>query len=160
MYGDHRVPERSRSERHTNAWLCGVVALLCAYGGEAYSQDVSLEARLASMPKHVAEDLRKNVRQPAGQPVGDGRAIAQALRSQDEKNSVTVRFVRGSVAATARCTEGYVEQRVQRASARDVVIESEEMLDCEVEGCRAFRVIARRDLNIPFDLHVSVTCSA
>jgi hypothetical protein len=123
-----------------------------------HSQELSLEERLASIPRHLADDIRQRVAQPPARR-GNGRATALAVRTQDESESVTVRAVVGGVSATARCVEGYVDQRFRHPSAADVLIESEQLVDCDAGGCRAFQVIAKRQRTDPFNLDVSVTCT-
>jgi hypothetical protein len=117
----------------------------------------TLEQALASMPSELAADIRRRFAE-AGPPPPSTRPLRPPAPPRNSE-WLTAKDVTESVAATARCAIGYVVQGRPRASAADVVIVSEELLDCDVKGCRAFQVVAKRGSTEPFDLDVSVTCS-
>ena len=127
---------------------CGVHACLLA----AAFATQSLAAQAPEPPPPAAETpvvevARAQVRQAALQK------HAPAARSASARGAIR------SVAAAARCIEGYVVNGQQRASASDVRIVAAERADCDAGRCRSYQVTAARDSEQPFDLEVSVTCS-
>jgi len=126
---------------------------------EAYS-NAPLEERLKALPEDLAAEVREHFsRAPAAVRLrGEQQPRLPAPLPPDSERQKSS-GVSGIVTASARCASGYVVRGRHDASAPDVVIESEELVDCDVVGCRAFEIIAKRVSTAPYDLDVSVTCA-
>ena len=134
------------------------------------NQQLDLASATARLSPEDAAELRARLEeaerrlgavtfQPDDAPSEAARA-QQRERILARAQQTLGRGVTGSVSATARCADGYVNLGQHRASAADVVIVRTLRLDCDARGCRAFQVDARRESNEPFDLEVSVVCSS
>jgi hypothetical protein len=106
-----------------------------------------------------SRDLSLSTESQAGIDSEQTRARLRDVVSNLKPETTQVDGVRGSVAATARCAEGFVVSHQHRASAPDVEIVSEQLIDCQGNQCRAYQVNATTKDAAPFDLTVSVTCS-
>jgi len=153
--------------------VCGVaIALACADiaqaqratapsvdSPEAYT-NAALEERLSSLPKELAAKVREHLsRAPETVRLrGEEHPPLPPPPAHQSERQKSL-GVSGVVTASARCAGGYVVRGSHSASAPDVVIESEELIDCDVVGCRAFEIVAKRVSTAPYDLDVSVTCA-
>lgn len=130
--------------------------------GLAQSSEPSAEA-LSRLTSAYAELRRQNPELEERSPARLAADAQQILRAHRERmpdtRVVTARAAEGSVAAAARCKEGYVVNARHRASAEDVKIVAAERGECDAGRCRSYQVTAARDGAQPFDLEVSVTCS-
>jgi hypothetical protein len=126
---------------------------------EAYS-NAPLEERLKTLPDDLAAEVREHFSRAAeavrlrteAQP-----PLPAPSRLASERQKIS--GVSGVVTVSVRCASGYVVRGRYDVTAPDVVIESEEPVDCDRRGCRAFAVIAKRVSTAPYDLDVSVTCA-
>jgi hypothetical protein len=148
--------------RASLAWgLFGFLALKATIAF-AQSSELSGEA-LNRLTNAYAELRRQNPELEERSPARIAADAQQILRARRERmpdtSVVTARSVVSSVAAAARCQEGYVVNGNHRASAAEVRIVAAERRECDGGRCRSFQVTAARDTTEPFDLEVSVTCS-
>lgn len=152
-----RVPRGHRAVLGLLA-VCALQPAICAaqigeISPEAVSEAVAAYERLrredAGLPERTAEAIAEDI-----------KAMVRDIRNRaGDMKSVTARSAEGSVAASARCLEGYVTGREHSASDQNVAVVSEDLRDCEAAGCRAYEVSAISERTEPFDLSVSVTCS-
>jgi len=130
----------------------------------AAAQDATLGERFSAMPKEMSEQLEQRFADIKGSPQGARDAERETVTRvppHEAGNSELLRLnaISESVAASARCARGYVVDRRHWVSAADAAVVSEELIDCDVGGCRAFQVVVNRLDPAPFDLDISVTCS-
>lgn len=128
----------------------------------AQSRELSPEA-ISELTRAYAEMRRRNPEleeRSAQQIATDVQALLRARRERMRDTSAeTAVSAEGSVAATARCKEGYVLEGKHKATDQSVSIVSANQRDCDAGGCRAYEVSAVSERTEPFDLEVSVTCS-
>lgn len=131
--------------------------------GFAQSTEIPAE-KLDALTKAYAELRRENPELEERSPEQIAADVREILRAGRERmadtSAVTARSAEGSVAASARCKEGYVVERRHNANDRSVRIVSEDLHDCDARGCRAYEVNAISESAVPFQLDVSVVCSS
>jgi hypothetical protein len=163
-----RAPRRSVYAKlsRVGSWRWLVTGLQLALGSflaalPVCAQEEVSASRVSQLPAQVSQQLEGLWAQSGESlsPITDEQrqSLLAELRSRSRADTTNVENVIESVSASARCLEGYVLQTRHRASAPDVEIVSEDFLDCDDGGCRAFQVVARGETL--FDLQLSVTCS-
>jgi hypothetical protein len=146
--------------------LAAVVLVTSVSFGPAQSQEISI-GPLPTLAE-AREELRKRVpdfeRHAAQTTEAERQTFVRELQGRTSRqvpktDSASIRSATGSVAAAARCRDGYVLEGKHAAPDRSVKIVSENLRDCDVNGCRAYEVSAISESSEPFDLNVSVVCS-
>lgn len=88
-------------------------------------------------------------------------ASMQAMDATAQQNTTKEEQINGiveSTSATVRCDAGNVVTGGYEASSSDIIVDSQEPVDCE-NGCKAWQVTAHRETQDPFNLRVWVECS-
>lgn len=141
-----------------------VIGIFALYAQASFSQAAEITPEKLDKAAKIYAELRRQSPQleprSAERVAADFDAVVRAKRAaMPDLSNVTVRAVSGSVAASARCKEGYVRTGSYRAGDQGVRLVSENRSDCDARGCRAYEVTVANDSGKPFDLTVSVTCS-
>lgn len=139
----------------------GILALAPRIGS-AQSTEITPE-KLDELVEVYAELRREDPELEARSREQIAADVQELLRARRERardtTAVTARSADGSVVASARCKEGHVVNGRHTASDRAVTIVSEDVRDCDADGCRAYQVNAVSESTEPFDLSVSVVCA-
>lgn len=158
---DTTVPGHVPSQRLACTAALALVLTLTSFSLGA--QEIS-SAKLDELTRAYAERRRENPElqeRSREQIAAEVLEIMRAARDRmPDTSEVSARSVEGSVAASARCKQGYVVGSRHSASRQDVSIVSEEPRDCDARGCRAYEVQAVSESTVPFDLTVSVVCAS
>jgi hypothetical protein len=143
----------------TVAWCLGFAATT-AVGQEG----ITFEELLARMPADVAAELDRMAsaaRQSPAPNEAAREAALEGIRARTlERDAPRPVRVTGDASIAARCVSGYLDEGRYNVSAPDVTIVSERKLDCDAGGCRSFQVTTSRSSSEPYEVEVSVSCSA